>query len=113
MSLTYESIAKRIDHSLLGPNLTLAELEAGCRLAAAYEVASVCIKPHAVSLATGWLAGSGVAVGTTIGFPHGGHRTDVKVFEAEQALIDGATELDMVVNIGLVLSDRWTEVRDD
>ena len=113
MRLTYESIARRIDHSLLGPTLTQAELEEGCRLAARYAVASVCIKPHAVGLARDLLRGSGVAVGTTVGFPHGGHATAVKVFEAERAVADGATELDMVVNIGAVLGGGWDCVRED
>src|SRR3989440_4611945 len=97
---TYAEIAKMIDHSLLQPVLTDSELEQGCRLARAYDVASVCIKPYAVRQAAGWLAGSSVAVGTTIGFPHGGHSTATKVFEADLALTDGARELDMVVNIG-------------
>lgn len=113
MDLTYEAIAGRIDHSLLGPTLTEAELAAGCRLAAEYQVASVCIKPFAVPLAARLLKGSGVAVGTTVGFPHGGHRTDVKVFESERAMDDGATELDMVVNIGQALGGQWDPVRDD
>jgi len=113
MALTYADIAKRIDHSLLQPQLTTAELTAGCELAARYEVASVCIKPHAVKLASEILAGTGVAVGTTIGFPHGGHTTAVKVFESEKALGDGASELDMVVNIGQVLSGEWEPVRHD
>jgi deoxyribose-phosphate aldolase len=113
MLLTYESIAKRIDHSLLGPTLAKAELEAGCRLAAEYDVASVCIKPYAVALARAILDGTGVAVGTTIGFPHGGHTTFVKAAEATNALDDGATELDMVVNIGQVLGGEWKEVADD
>ncbi len=113
MSLTYADIAKRIDHSLLQPILTNAELVQGCELAARYEVASVCIKPYAVSLASEILAGSGVAVGTTIGFPHGGHQTAVKVFESERALGDGASELDMVVNIGQVLSGEWQAVQAD
>jgi deoxyribose-phosphate aldolase len=111
--LTYERIAKRIDHSLLQPTLTEAELEAGCRLAAEYGVASVCIKPFAVPLATRLLSGTDVEVGTTIGFPHGGHATAVKVFESQQAMDDGATELDMVVNIGQVLGGQWSEVADD
>ena len=98
--LNYEAIARRIDHSLLGPALTTEELEDGCRLAIRYAVASVCIKPAAVALASRILKGSGVAVGTTIGFPHGGHATAVKVFESRQAISDGATELDMVINIG-------------
>jgi deoxyribose-phosphate aldolase len=111
--LTYPAIAKMIDHSLLQPSLTDAELEQGCRLASDYDVASVCIKPYAVRLAASLLAGSTVAVGTTVGFPHGGHTTAIKVAEAEQALADGASELDMVVNIGKVLSKAWQFVADD
>ena len=113
MKYRYEFIAKRIDHSLLGPTLTDRELREGCELARLYDVASVCIKPCAVGLAVESLRGSNVAVGTTIGFPHGGHSTDTKVFEAERALIDGATELDMVVNIGWALGGRWDAVKDD
>src|SRR5215468_8276840 len=109
----YRDLAKMLDHSLLQPSLTDAELEQGCRLAREYDVASVCIKPHAVRLATAILAGSTVAPSTTIGFPHGGHTTAVKVAEAEQALADGATELDMVVNIGKVLGKDWRFVADD
>jgi deoxyribose-phosphate aldolase len=111
--LTYDAIAKRIDHSLLGPTLTEAELEEGCRLAARYGVASVCIKPFAVGLAARLLRGSGVAVGTTIGFPHGGHATAVKVFESRQAMDEGATELDMVINIGQALGGNWDAVASD
>ena len=111
--LTYAAIAKMMDHSLLQQSLTDAELEAGCQLARRYEVASVCIKPYGVALAAKILAGSTVAVGTTIGFPHGGHVTAVKVAEAEAAMADGARELDMVVNIGKVLSKAWRYVADD
>jgi deoxyribose-phosphate aldolase len=111
--LTYEYIAKRIDHSLLPPTLTEAELAEGCRLAARYQVASVCIKPFAVAMAADILHGTGVYVGTTVGFPHGGHATAVKVFEAERAMGDGASELDMVVNIGQVIGGHWQAVRDD
>ncbi|HEY2159488.1 MAG TPA: deoxyribose-phosphate aldolase [Isosphaeraceae bacterium] len=113
MLLTYESIAKRIDHSLLGPTLAKSELEAGCRLAAQYRVASVCIKPYAVPLAKKLLDGTGVAVGTTIGFPHGGQMTSVKVSEATLAMAAGATELDMVINIGRALGGEWRAVSDD
>lgn len=109
----YLDIAKMIDHALLTPSQTDAELAAGCRLAAAYQVAGVCIKPAWIKDAAGWLKGSGVMVGTVIGFPHGGHHTAVKVAEARQALADGAVELDMVVNIGKVLSGDWKTVADD
>ncbi|HMC66169.1 MAG TPA: deoxyribose-phosphate aldolase [Gemmataceae bacterium] len=110
---TYADIAKMIDHSLLQPGLTDAELEQGCRLAREYEVASVCIKPYFVRRAAELLAGSTVAVGTTIGFPHGGHVTAVKQAEAGEALGDAARELDMVVNIGKVLSKDWRYVAGD
>jgi deoxyribose-phosphate aldolase len=110
---TYQDIAKMIDHSLLQPQLTDAELDQGCQLARDCDVASVCIKPYAVARAKRILAGSTVAVGTTIGFPHGGHATSVKVAESIQAMEDGATELDIVVNIGKVLSEDWRYVSDD
>src|SRR5262249_7188948 len=102
-----------LDHSLLQPVLTDAELQQGCRLARAYVVASVCIQPDGVRLAAKLLAGSSVAVGTTIGFPHGGHTTAIKAAEAEEAVRDGARELDMVVNIGKVLSKDWKYVARD
>jgi deoxyribose-phosphate aldolase len=98
---------------LLQPTLTDADMEAGCRVAREYQVASVCIKPYAVREAAQWLAGSGVAVGTTIGFPHGGHASAVKVAESEKAMDDGAVELDMVVNIGKVLGKDWRYVAED
>ncbi len=107
------SIARLIDHSLLGPTLTDAELRAGCELARRHGVAAVCIKPYAVPLAAELLAGSGVAVCTVIGFPHGGHCTEIKVAEAELACRQGATELDMVVNVGKVLSGDWGYVEAD
>src|SRR5579864_833240 len=110
---TYTQIAGMIDHSLLPPVLTDADLDNGCLVARKYEVASVCIKPYAVKLARDLLKGSRVAVGTVIGFPHGGHTTAIKRAEAEQAMADGATELDMVVNIGKVLSGDWRYVEDD
>src|SRR5207245_4194790 len=96
---TYPDIAKMIDHSLLQPVLTDADLEEGCRLAREYDVASVCIKPYGVGLAAKLLAGSTVVVGTTIGFPHGGHTTAIKAAEAAQAIRDGDRELEMVLNI--------------
>jgi deoxyribose-phosphate aldolase len=113
MDYSYHDIAKMIDHSLLNPVLSDAELEGGCRLAREYDVASVCIKPYYLKRCAELLAGSEVVPSTTIGFPHGGHTTAIKVAEARQALDDGGLELDMVVNIGKVLSGDWDYVRDD
>lgn len=113
MNYKYEDIAKMIDHSLLNPTLTVAELEAGCRLAVAYNVASVCILPYYLKRCATLLRGSTVKASTTIGFPHGGHTTAIKRAEAERALADGGEELDMVVNISQVLSGEWDYVRDD
>jgi deoxyribose-phosphate aldolase len=110
---TLAELAKMFDHSLLQPTLTDADLDRGLALAAEYDVASVCIKPYAVRRAAKLLAGTTVAASTTIGFPHGGHLTAVKVYESELALADGATELDMVVNVGKVLSGEWNAVADD
>ena len=111
--LTERDIAKTIDHSLLRPELDDAFIEAGCRLAAKYDVASVCVRPADVRRARAILEGGEVAVGTTIGFPHGNHATETKVFEARRALADGATELDMVLQIGALRSGRDQEVEDD
>ena len=110
---TLAELAKMFDHSLLQPTLTDADMEKGLILAREYNVASVCIKPYAVKFAAKLLAGSMVQASTTIGFPHGGHVTAIKVAESEIALADGATELDMVVNIGKVLSGEWNYVADD
>lgn len=107
------SISKMIDHSLLHPTLTDQELIDGCLLAIKYKVASVCIKPYAVPLAKEILAGSDVAVGTVVGFPHGSSKIETKLEEAELALDDGAVELDMVVNIGKVLSRDWNYISDE
>jgi deoxyribose-phosphate aldolase len=109
-SYSYEAIAKMIDHSLLNPALTVDELEAGCRLALRYDVASVCILPYYAARCAELLAGSSVQTSTTIGFPHGGHRTAVKLAEADYALKDGATELDAVINISKARSGDWTYV---
>jgi deoxyribose-phosphate aldolase len=112
-SLTERDIAKTIDHSLLRPELDDAFVEAGCRLAAKYDVASVCVRPADVSRAKAILTGTEVAVGTTIGFPHGNHVTEIKVAEARRALSDGATELDMVIKIGALKSGRDADVESD
>jgi deoxyribose-phosphate aldolase len=112
-SLSYRDVAKTIDHSLLRPELDDAFVEEGCRLAARYDVASVCVRPADVRRAKAILEGTDVAVGTVVGFPHGSHTTETKVFEARRALEDGATELDMVINIGALRSGRDEDVRRD
>jgi deoxyribose-phosphate aldolase len=110
---TYQDIAKMIDHSLLPPSLTDEDLEHGCRIALEYNCASVCIMPYYLKRCAEILRGSTVKASTTIGFPHGGHTTAIKVAEAERALDDGCQELDMVVNISKVLSEDWDYVRQD
>lgn len=113
MDDTYADFAKMIDHSLLNPTLAAADLDAGCRLALAYDVASVCIMPFVLKRCANILRGSTVKASSTIGFPHGGHATAIKRAEAEQALADGGEELDMVLNISQVLSGNWEYVRED
>jgi len=110
---TYADIAKMIDHSLLSPVLTREQLEAGCRLAVEYDVATVCILPYWLRPCAEILRGTTVRPSTTIGFPHGGHARAVKLAEARQALQDGGRELDMVVNLSAVLSEDWDYVRRD
>ena len=113
MKYTYEQLAKMIDHSLLHPTMTDQELEDGCRLAASYGVASVCIKPYAVTRAAELLRGTGVNVGCVIGFPHGSSCTESKRYETELACRDGAVEIDMVVNIGKALGGDFDYVERD
>ncbi len=112
-TITLAQLAKTIDHSLLQPQLTEVDVVGGCELADRYHVASVCVKPCHVALACRLLAGSDVAVGTVIGFPHGSSTTATKVAEAREALANGATELDMVINIGELRSGHLDYVRDE
>jgi deoxyribose-phosphate aldolase len=113
MRYTYDELASTIDHSLLHPTMTDAELEEGCRVAARYGVASVCIKPYAVARAVELLRGTGVKVGTVVGFPHGSASTESKRYETELACRDGAIEIDMVINVGKALSGDWDYVERD
>jgi deoxyribose-phosphate aldolase len=113
MKYSYEELASMIDHSLLHPTMTDKDLAEGCRLAAEYRVASVCIKPYAVRRAAELLKGSGVLVGAVIGFPHGNSCTESKRYETELACRDGAAEIDMVINIGKALGGDWDYVERD
>jgi deoxyribose-phosphate aldolase len=112
-TITYEQLAKTIDHSLLRPELTEADVSAGCALAAQYHVASVCVKPCHVKLAKKLLADSDVAVGTVVGFPHGNSTMATKVFETQEAVAAGAAEIDMVINIGALRSGQADYVRNE
>jgi deoxyribose-phosphate aldolase len=106
-------LAKMIDHSLLHPTMTDAQLDAGCVLAARCDVATVCVKPYYVPRAAALLKGSNVLVCSVIGFPHGNSHTAVKILEAELAIREGAREIDMVANAGKVLGGDWAYVAAD
>ncbi len=108
-----EELAKMIDHSILHPTFTDEDLKKQCEVARAYNVASVCVKPYAVIQAVSFLKGTQVEVGCVIGFPHGNSSTGVKVYEAEQACKEGATEIDMVINIGKALNGDWEYVENE
>jgi deoxyribose-phosphate aldolase len=111
--LTVQNIASMIDHSLLNPAFTDTDIRNGCALAAAYKTATVCVRPTDLKLAAEILKGTQVLPTTVIGFPHGSNRTEVKVFEAGKAIDDGALELDMVINIGKMLSGEYAYVEQD
>jgi deoxyribose-phosphate aldolase len=112
-SYDYPAIAKMIDHSLLSPALTTREFEQGCLLAVRYSVASVCILPYYLARCAELLAGTTVNASTTIGFPHGGNTTAIKLAEVRQALKDGGQELDAVINISKARSGDWQYVRNE
>jgi deoxyribose-phosphate aldolase len=106
-------VAKMIDHSLLRPELTTDEVRAGCALAAGYGTASVCVRPSDVRLAVASLAGTGVLVGTVVGFPHGSTTTATKVAETRELVAAGATEIDVVLHTGRLLDGDTAYVQDD
>ncbi len=108
-----KKIAKTIDHSLLKPEMTRDEVRQGCEIAKKYDVASVCCKPSDVAFCAEILKGTDVEIGTVVGFPHGSSTTATKVFETKAAIADGATEIDMVLNIGLLKSGLYEEVKSD
>lgn len=113
MKYTLKQVAKTIDHSLLKPEMTRAEVKAGCEIAKKYDVASVCCKPADVPFCVDLLKGTDVEVGTVVGFPHGSSATETKVFETKLAVSQGATEIDMVINIGWMKSGMYAEVQAD
>ncbi|MHC4532775.1 MAG: deoxyribose-phosphate aldolase [Planctomycetota bacterium] len=113
MDYTCDDIAQMIDHSLLRPELTEEDVRKGCEIAKKYKVATVCCRPSEVVLVKELLQDSDVKTTTVVGFPHGYNKTETKVFEAKQAIEDGAVELDMVINIGRLLDGDYDYVRKD
>ncbi len=111
--ISLQALARMIDHSLLHPTLTDEAISAGSDLAKKYGVATACIKPYAIPLARQILDGSGVGICAVIAFPHGNSVTDIKVKEAEAAVQAGASEIDMVVNVGKVLGGAWEYVSSE
>ena len=111
--ITLKSLAKIIDHSLLHPTITDADMLKGCEIAKKYDVATVCIKPYAIEMCRKYLEGTDVGICSVVTFPHGNSTTKMKVKETEEALELGATEIDMVVNIGKVLGGEWKYVSDE
>ena len=112
MNIVHE-ILKMVDHSLLSPSLTDEQLKEGCAVAAQYHTASVCVKPYHVRQAVNYLKSTDVLVGAVIGFPHGNSSIAIKAAETEQIIADGAVEVDMVVNIGKVLSEDWDYIDEE
>jgi len=110
---TLRQVAKTIDHALLRPDMSREEVKAGCEVAMKYDVASVCCKPADVAFCADILRGSDVHVGTVVGFPHGNSATATKVSETKQVVADGATEIDVVINIGWMKSGMYDEVREE
>lgn len=113
MDYTCHDIAQMIDHSLLRPELTQEDVQRGCEIAKKYKVATVCCRPSEVAQVKQLLQDSDVKTTTVVGFPHGYNKTETKVFEAEQAIKDGAVELDMVINIGRLLDGDYDYVKKD
>ena len=111
--ITLRDLAKMIDHSLLHPTMTDAEIRSGCELARKYDVATACVKPYSIPLAKEVLSGSDVGVCPVIGFPHGNSTTAIKVKEAEAAAQAGGTEIDMVINVGKALGGDWAYVSSE
>jgi len=111
--MTVSEIAKMIDHSILHPTFTDDDLKKQCEIAAKYKVATVCVKPFHTKMAVDLLQNSDVQICAVIGFPHGNSTTGLKIIEAQQVISDGATEVDMVVNIGKVLQGDWNYVENE
>ena len=111
--LTVAAVARRLDHAVLKPTATVRDLEEAAAMCGARGVGCLCVRPVDVAAAVRLVAGSDVAVASVVGFPHGGHRPEVKAEESRLAIDDGARELDMVMQIGRFLSGEHDLVRRD
>ncbi|MBN1154595.1 deoxyribose-phosphate aldolase [candidate division KSB1 bacterium] len=112
-TVTLIELAKMIDHSLLHPRITDEDVIKGCELSKKYRVATACIKPYCIPLVKDLLSDSDVGICAVIAFPHGNSTISIKVREAEAAVLDGASEIDMVINIGKVISDDWKYISEE
>ncbi len=112
-NLRLSSLAKMIDHSLLHPTFTDRDMSVGCEIAQKYKVATVCVKPYSVETVRKILDVRTVGICAVVAFPHGNSCTDIKIEEAVQAVSEGASEIDMVVNVGKVLGGDWNYVSDE
>jgi len=113
ITVTLSMIAKLIDHALLKPNMTDSELDSGLATAKQYYVAAVCLNPYCISAAVHYLSGTDVLICSVVGFPHGNSTTEIKVAESLAAMNAGTQEIDMVVNVGKVLSGHWDYVTSE
>ena len=113
VEFNYQEIAAMIDHALLQPSLESKNFQKGCEMAAVYQTATVCVKPCDVKQAVALLSGSQTEVCTVIGFPHGANLTETKILETKRACEQGASEVDMVINLGRLLSGDWQYVEND
>jgi deoxyribose-phosphate aldolase len=111
--VSFDDLAKMIDHSLLHPTMTDDEIRAGCQLAKEYGVATACVKPYSIPLAKEILGDSGVGICPVIGFPAGNSTIAIKMQEALEAVKAGGNEIDMVINVGKVLSGDWDYVQHE
>jgi len=111
--ITLKSLSKMIDHSLLHPTMSDEEIMKGCAIAKKYDTATVCVKPYAIEMCKNFLEGSNVGICSVVTFPHGNSTTKIKIAETVDAIELGATEIDMVVNIGKVMSGDWNYVSDE
>lgn len=113
IAVTLHQIAKMIDHSLLHPTMTDADIIEGLQISKTYSVATACVKPYSIPLAKKELEGTDVLVCPVIGFPHGNSTIEVKIFEATAAAKAGGKEIDMVINVGKALGGDWDYVRNE